>query len=495
MANTVTASIQDQIAYVIPLLNSNFYLPATALSVLDNLAYLSWKSPSYDKTRPSYNLTFSAEKTTDTSAATFSINHKVTGDFIDSPTYDPTSSEKLQQNGSISDDIKVSYGSGDKITALVSNTLKNGYSFASTKNMTITTSNGTLDKADDYIYTDNRSVLSKLHTEKNESWITNHTEAYKDQYLTYYYETVTDIGDYENIASRKCNYSNYSIDNGIKTTYICNYNRNSGNVNIRDFSSFSYAVNSDDNAISFKLSFSGSKKEVFDEVSYYYGEIISLKNLVMDTLDVSIKSSIINATRVYDYRADWFNLDYLIYWLDPRSTLDLASVIPVATGYFLALNDDNDTITIKNTEGYGVDAGSGNDTVRGGLGNDIIVGGAGSDKLTGGKGADTFSFNLSDFYTENANGDLVFNKSVDTITDFNLKEHDVLAFNDLGELSFYAKLADAKADNAHLFYVKGSGNIYLNTDTSYSNYTPTIIIKLTGKPAVNTDLTDWNYPA
>ena len=158
------------------------------------------------------------------------------------------------------------------------------------------------------------------------------------------------------------------------------------------------------------------------------------------------------------------------------------------------MNGDNNLI-VTTKEGIQIDVGAGKDTVIGGIGDDTIIGGAGSDKLTGGKGADTFSFSNADFYTENNNGDLVFNKSADTITDFNLKEHDVLELGDLGELSFYAKLADAKADNAHLFYVKGSGSIYLNTSTTEDGFTPTVIITLTGKPAVNADLTDWNYPA
>ena len=128
-------------------------------------------------------------------------------------------------------------------------------------------------------------------------------------------------------------------------------------------------------------------------------------------------------------------------------------------------------------------------------GNDTLVGGAGSDKLTGGKGADTFIFTSSDFYTKGSNGSLVFNKSVvDTITDFNVKEHDVLDFGDLGELSFYPLLNDAQDELAKLFYVKGSGKIYLNTNED-GGFTPTVIVVLTGKPAVNTDLSDWNYPA
>jgi Ca2+-binding RTX toxin-like protein len=165
----------------------------------------------------------------------------------------------------------------------------------------------------------------------------------------------------------------------------------------------------------------------------------------------------------------------------------IANVVP-------NLMNGNNSITVTNKEGVQIDAGAGKDTVIGAIGNDTIIGGAGSDKLTGGKGTDTFSFSNADFYTENAKGDSVFNKSADTITDFNLKEHDVLDFGDLGELSFYAKLADAKADNAHLFYVKGSGSIYLNTSTT-DGFTPTVIITLTGKPALNADGTDWNYPA
>jgi Ca2+-binding RTX toxin-like protein len=166
----------------------------------------------------------------------------------------------------------------------------------------------------------------------------------------------------------------------------------------------------------------------------------------------------------------------------------MANVVPNLT------NGDNN-IFITNKEGFQIDAGTGKDVVVGNIGDDTIISGAGSDKLTGGKGSDMFSFSNTDFYTENTNGELIFNKSADTITDFNLKELDKLDFGDLGELSFYAKLADAKLDNAQLFYVKGSGSIYLNTSTTEDGFTPIVIITLTGKPAVNTDLTDWNYPA
>jgi Ca2+-binding RTX toxin-like protein len=156
------------------------------------------------------------------------------------------------------------------------------------------------------------------------------------------------------------------------------------------------------------------------------------------------------------------------------------------------MKGDNN-IKIKNTDGFELNAGEGKDTVVGGIGNDTITGGAGTDKLTGGKGTDTFVFSQMDFFSYNINEDLVYNKSVDVITDFNLKEHDNLDFGDLGELSFYTSINEAKQDNAHLFYVKGTGNIYFNT-SSTDGFTPTVIITLTGKAAVNAEMTDFNYP-
>jgi Ca2+-binding RTX toxin-like protein len=156
------------------------------------------------------------------------------------------------------------------------------------------------------------------------------------------------------------------------------------------------------------------------------------------------------------------------------------------------MNGDN-TITITNKEGAVIDAGSGKDVVVGNIGDDKITGGAGSDKLTGGKGADTFSFSNADFFTENASGDLVFNKSADTITDFKLVEGDSLDFSDLGDLYFYKTVNDAKLEDARLFYVIGSGKIYFNTDMTGEKYTATPIITLTGNPKATVDA-GWDYP-
>jgi len=60
----------------------------------------------------------------------------------------------------------------------------------------------------------------------------------------------------------------------------------------------------------------------------------------------------------------------------------------------------------------------GDDNLKGGKGDDVLAGGTGSDQLTGGTGADTFVFNKGDFTK----------KIVDTVTDFTLKDGDILQF-------------------------------------------------------------------
>ena len=65
----------------------------------------------------------------------------------------------------------------------------------------------------------------------------------------------------------------------------------------------------------------------------------------------------------------------------------------------------------------------GDDTLSAGDGDDLVVGGSGSDTLTGGSGADTFDFDSADMGTAGS-------PAVDTITDFNLSEGDVLDIQD-----------------------------------------------------------------
>ncbi|MFD2207516.1 VWA domain-containing protein [Kiloniella antarctica] len=77
--------------------------------------------------------------------------------------------------------------------------------------------------------------------------------------------------------------------------------------------------------------------------------------------------------------------------------------------------------------------GDGDDTLVGNDGNDTLIGGAGSDTLTGGDGADLFLF-----YGQNVGVD------VDTVTDYNQSEGDILDVSDL--ITFTDGTGDVVAD-------------------------------------------------
>ena len=68
--------------------------------------------------------------------------------------------------------------------------------------------------------------------------------------------------------------------------------------------------------------------------------------------------------------------------------------------------------------------GDGTDQLSGGNGADVLYGGAGNDQLTGGLGGDTFAWSLAD-------RGLMGAPAVDTITDFNIAQGDVLDLRDL----------------------------------------------------------------
>jgi Ca2+-binding RTX toxin-like protein len=89
----------------------------------------------------------------------------------------------------------------------------------------------------------------------------------------------------------------------------------------------------------------------------------------------------------------------------------------------------------------------GADVIKGGAGNDRIYGGLGTDTLTGSAGADTFYFNKGDTAASSGNAD--------TITDFHLKQDDVINLhsmdaneNKTGNQNFKFIDADAFSDRA-----------------------------------------------
>ncbi|MGB4498433.1 MAG: calcium-binding protein [Methylococcaceae bacterium] len=215
-------------------------------------------------------------------------------------------------------------------------------------------------------------------------------------------------------------------------------------------------------------------------------EIMSLKNVQVETVDYSLSSANLTYKNVYT------NLEYIEK--SGLTNLDTYNLAPVGEMQDNLINRDlpkilsgNNDITLKGSGS--VDAGAGSDIIVGSALDNTLMGGAGSDKLTGGKGADVFSFQTSDFLSFNSKGDLVFNKSVDTIIDFNPKEGDTLNFGDMGSVAFFQSLSSAKSEGVSIFYIKGK--IYYDVNPADDIYKPTVIVKLTGNPKVTEDFTDW----
>ena len=125
----------------------------------------------------------------------------------------------------------------------------------------------------------------------------------------------------------------------------------------------------------------------------------------------------------------------------------------------------------------------GNDTVHGGAGNDLLYGGdgddllygdadadylignVGEDTLTGGSGGDIFGF----FDTDYASG-----YEVDTITDFNTAEGDVLEFTNI--LSF-DPLADALTDFVQITDNGTHSFVAIDADGGADNFVQVAILE------------------
>ena len=473
----------------------------------NDFSSLEWSSPSYDDTQPSYKLTFKASKTADNPAAVFSISHKVTGDYIQASP-DEYFGDSIH-NGTINDNVTSSYGTIDKtkytIIQSVSTKLdskKNPASINTSDSYshTISSSNNSLDdKSDDYTRTETY-IDSSSYDFLTEKYVGagKYSDVYKSKNLNYSNTWNLSKDSNKEVTSGKTVFSNHDTDIGKTSSANLVWSSNSVDdelnfINTYTFSNSNLTVISDDKLNKSSLSFSA---EYMRNMSISDDSVDKLSfNLKTFTLDTSNLKMVSNAVLIsLDLESDsFFDFSDLTYITKSNSDLSSSEIIDKAINKFGEFNQGDNNISIKSITGLNVDAGDGKDVVVGGTGNDTISGGAGSDKLTGGKGSDTFTFGYSDFYTEDSNGNSVFNKSVDTITDFNLKDGDILKF-DLDELSFYSNLAEARDDGANLFYVKDSGSIYLNTSTT-GGFMPTVIVTLTGMPALNADGTDWNYPA
>jgi len=312
---------------------------------------------------------------------------------------------------------------------------------------------GDIGNADDINATQSETKSEKK-TLKNSLWTNNETDVYGLDYISENYKV--------NISKRKIEKSTFSDDSVDSSNYTSSSNEK------MTISKYSFA--SLDNV--FSIAFTGTSTKDYKEDTA--NEKVSLNKVTLNTADYNLTTAKVTYNSILDENGE---LHSITNATDRNVSIDKMQediekyVVP-------NLMSGDNIITIVNKKGAHIYAGAGKDTISGGEGKDTISGGAGSDKLTGGKGADTFKFALSDFINKIANDYSVFNKSVDTITDFNWNNGDVLDFGNMGQLRFYDTFKEANTEYAQLFYF--NGKIYYNIDTTGEKYIPTVIITLTG---------------
>lgn len=452
----------DELDYF--LLNSSVdtFLIANGMDLgLGNYFDEDWDSAYFDPVQNTYVLKFKS-----TEGSKFTVKHKQLGE-VDADTGDLV-------NGSQTDSIDFTGSYGDKLLASTSHTIKNT---AKTEKITgsdtvkFSSTNATLESTDDVNFAykvtykdaatyssaviDPESVLVSKNSSSTENfafsgdgyqlaWSRSQAEVYK--YNPDADETVTDKS----------------------TTKVANFLL--GDVSEERGTYFTLKLNAIIN------------QDFANDV-----QAIKIKALTVSNADFTMLSSLVSITESDAFSSVADLLDGLTtaasFWDASASPPELAVALDTFNELFSAgaFSGGKDTITINSADGVEISGWAGNDVLIGNTGDDVLIGGSGSDTLTGAKGADSFVFGLDDFDFSNAKA------GVDTITDFKPAEGDSMDLGDLGGLAFYATLADAKADEAALFYSNDTGSVYYDNDVD-DVYSPVEIIKLTGKPQADLEM-------
>ena len=123
-----------------------------------------------------------------------------------------------------------------------------------------------------------------------------------------------------------------------------------------------------------------------------------------------------------------------------------------------ATGNNRANILIGNDGNNVLNGGAGNDTLIGGDGDDLLIGGSGADTLTGGNDADTFLFDLLSAFT-----------AIDTVTDFNTGEGDVIDISsilsgrynpDTDDILDFVMFEDSGSDTIVSIDRDGAGTLY-----------------------------------
>lgn len=261
------------------------------------------------------------------------------------------------------------------------------------------------------------------------------------------------------------NYSDvyYKLNGAMTNKYDVNSNQ-TGQFNT-SISRYSF----EDLTTGFKISFTGNETvNPFTDIG-----TLNLKKLNVSNPDIIINTAsvVING-----------DLPDGILGLSNGESLDMIedSLNEVLSDLVLA---SSNIITIKNNDGFYVDAGIGNDKITGGNGDDYIAGGKGKDTITGGLGADLFIIS----------GENLAKDDVDVITDFNIAQGDKIYFDTSTtgitfDESTFATSPGLKniPSNAEIIYDSQRGNLYYDADASGSG-AAILIATLSNKAALSVD--------
>lgn len=167
-----------------------------------------------------------------------------------------------------------------------------------------------------------------------------------------------------------------------------------------------------------------------------------------------------------------------------------------SVNYTLPKNVENLLLTDVAQTGIGNDLANklvGNalaNNLNGKTGNDTLEGGKGNDKLTGGAGHDTFVFNINDY---DFLGDFAPRaQNIDTITDFK-KGEDNIELSAAFAFKGFAVTKSLKSftGDESLIYDTTTRTLYFDADGQQTRYTPTAVIKFTGK--ITLDVSDFQF--
>ncbi|MFD2175254.1 M10 family metallopeptidase C-terminal domain-containing protein [Rhodobacter lacus] len=244
------------------------------------------------------------------------------------------------------------------------------------------------------------------------------TEKYGTSVGTYGYQTylheighalgLGHTGDYDGSAyfANDALYANDSWQTSVMSYFSQSANPNTG-------ASYAYVLTPMSFDVAAARNLYGNHASHEGNTTYGQGSTAggALDYLAQDTINRSVTFTLVDSSGIdtinFANRADAVRID-----LTPGAVSDVFG----RTGNMIISDDTviehlrtgagNDTI-IGNTAANAIDAGAGNDRVRGGAGNDTLTGGAGDDTLTGGSGADTFvlgsgfgSDQISDFSSD-----------------------------------------------------------------------------------------------